>query len=173
MRAAPRAASAWRSDATAAVVRARPVPPSSPTLKRARVQPLRRRAQFEAVLASPPMVQTAHFALHGRLWSADDAAWRATFGAPGPWLGVVVPRRWARRAVTRNAIKRQVRAVAALHPPPAGAWVVRLKRAWPTSEFPSATSAPLRRAVRAELLQLLAQRLPQRLTAHRAQESAC
>ena len=108
------------------------------------------------------MVQTGHFALHGLLWPWPPSQ-QALFGAPGPWLGLVVPRRWARRAVTRNLIKRQARAVAALHPPPPGAWVLRLKRGWPTSDFPSAASAPLRRAVRAELLQLLRERLPQRL----------
>lgn len=110
------------------------------------------------------MVQSAHFALHGLRWPASGVA-PAPFEGPGPWLGLVVPRRWARRAVTRNLIKRQARAVAARHPPPPGAWVLRLKRGWPTSEFPSAASAALRRAVRAELLQLLRERLPQRLHA--------
>ncbi|MDW8336012.1 MAG: ribonuclease P protein component [Tepidimonas sp.] len=126
------------------------------------MQPLRRKAQFEAVLATPPMVQSGHFAVHGLLGSVGQAP-SALFGSPGPWLGLVVPRRWARRAVTRNLIKRQARAVAAELGLPPGAWVLRLKRGWPTSEFPSAASAALRRAVRAELLQLLGQRLPQRL----------
>lgn len=129
-----------------------------------RPQPLRRRAQFEAVLATPPMVQTAHFALHGVPWPYAGGQPMLP-AAPGPWLGLVVPRRWARRAVTRNLIKRQARAVAAMLPPPPGAWVLRLKRGWPTTEFPSAASAPLRRAVRAELMQLLGARLRQRLAA--------
>ncbi|TSE20971.1 Ribonuclease P protein component [Tepidimonas alkaliphilus] len=113
-------------------------------------------------MAAAPLAQSEHFALHGIAWPWPPEAETLPRG-PGPWLGLVVSRRGARRAVTRNLIKRQARAVAALHPPPPGAWVLRLKRGWPTSEFPSAASRALRRAVRAELMWLLRDRLPQRL----------
>lgn len=126
----------------------------------------RQRAQFQAVLSTAALVHTAHFALHGipaaALTGARDAP---LFPGDGAWLGVVVPKRWARRAVTRTALKRQIYAVEREHPLPAGAWVVRLKRAFPTADFPSATSAALRRAARHELLQLLGPRLRQRLAA--------
>lgn len=68
----------------------------------------------------------------------------------------MVPKRWARRAVTRNAIKRQIFAVAALNAtrlPPA-AHVVRLRSAFDRKQFVSARSEALCQAVRAELLQL-------------------
>jgi ribonuclease P protein component len=76
-----------------------------------------------------------------------------------------IPKRWARRAVTRNALKRQVVAAERELPLPPGAWVVRLKRAFAPTDFPSATSAALRRAARLELRQLLGPRLRQRLAA--------
>ncbi len=73
------------------------------------------------------------------------------------WLGAMVPKRWARRAVTRNAIKRQIYHVSAASEaslPPA-AHVVRLRSAFDRKEFVSATSDKLKAAVRAELQQLL------------------
>jgi len=68
----------------------------------------------------------------------------------------MVPKRWARRAVTRNAIKRQVYAVSAdfaAHLPQA-AHVVRLRATFDRRHFVSATSEPLKQAVRDELRQL-------------------
>ncbi len=70
----------------------------------------------------------------------------------------MVPKRWAKRAVTRNAIKRQIYTVsleleATLV---ARAHVVRLRTAFDRTQFVSATSDVLKRAVRAELLQLFA-----------------
>ncbi len=68
----------------------------------------------------------------------------------------MVPKRWARRAVTRNAIKRQIYTVSATFAPrlPAAAHVVRLRSAFDRSRFVSATSDALKRAVRGELEQL-------------------
>lgn len=77
--------------------------------------------------------------------------------AEGRWLGTVVPKRHARRAVTRNLLKRQMRAVvqdqAGSLPP--GLWVVRLKAPFEKQQFPSAASAPLRALARNELATLL------------------
>lgn len=74
------------------------------------------------------------------------------------WLGAMVPKRWARRAVTRNAIKRQIYAVAAAldAPLPQAAHVVRLRATFDRKQFVSATSGALQQAVRAELVQLFA-----------------
>ncbi|MGM9516635.1 ribonuclease P protein component [Roseateles sp. DB2] len=76
----------------------------------------------------------------------------------GHWLGCVVPKRHARRAVTRSLIKRQIRAVfadvAGLLPP--GLWVVRLRMPVDRKQFPSAASEPLKALVREELLHLRA-----------------
>lgn len=83
------------------------------------------------------------------------------------WLGLVVPKRHARRAVTRNLLKRQMRAVMAgavadtaadarcAAGLPRGLWVLRLKAPFDKAVFRSAASGALREAVRAELGWLL------------------
>ena len=73
-----------------------------------------------------------------------------------PWIGAVVPKRWAKRAVTRNGIKRQIYNLSASFESrlPAAAHVVRLRMDFARKEFPSAWSDALKAAVRAELLQL-------------------
>ena len=80
------------------------------------------------------------------------------FSVADVWLGAMVPKRWARRAVTRNAIKRQIYAVAADldSPLPQAAHVVRLRATFDRKQFVSATSCALKHAVRAELVQLFA-----------------
>ena len=72
------------------------------------------------------------------------------------WLGPMVPKRWAKRAVTRNAIKRQVYQVAGEFEAtmPKGAFVVRLRTGFDKVAFTSASSDTLKAAVRSELLQL-------------------
>jgi ribonuclease P protein component len=74
------------------------------------------------------------------------------------WLGAMIPKRWAKRAVTRNAIKRQVYAVTAGHVPPlpCAAYVLRLRAAFDRKQFVSASSEQLKQAVRTELQLLLA-----------------
>ena len=69
------------------------------------------------------------------------------------WLGIVVPKRHARRAVTRSLLKRQIRAAARLHGAAldAGLWVVRMRAPFDRSEFPSAASSVLQRLARFEL----------------------
>ena len=76
----------------------------------------------------------------------------------GIWVGTVVPKRHARRAVTRNLLKRQIhRAVMAQAEAasaaglPAGLWVVRLRTAFDRKVFSSASSDALRLAAAEEL----------------------
>lgn len=134
------------------------------------MQRLKTRPQFQAALVGKPGVRTTHFALHScelaqiyppkmhhptqscvlHHGSADLAL------VPPGALGAMVPKRWARRAVTRNAIKRQIYSVSAqfasqLRP---FAHVVRLRAAFDRKEFKSASSDLLKAAVRAELLDL-------------------
>ena len=103
--------------------------------------------------------QTAHFALH-RLSDATPhvpESVRALFLPAGEvWVGAMVPKRWARRAVTRNAIRRQIYAVAENLTPAlsAGTYLVRQRSAFSPAQFPSASSEALKRAVRTELLAL-------------------
>ena len=120
-----------------------------------RTQRLRTRAQFQALLTTPASARTAHFALH-RLPPAALGEW---LDAPDAvWIGAMAPKRWARRAVTRNAVRRQIYAVVdGLAPSLApGAYLVRLRTAFAPPRFPSASSTALKRALRAELQQLLA-----------------
>lgn len=139
---------------------------------------LKTRPQFQATLAGGTVSRTAHFALHRlQLPAGAEAGVQPTTGpdsAPkaqeswalfvvaqgsaGPWLGAMVPKRWARRAVTRNTIKRQIYAVASDFAPrmPTAAHVVRLRAGFDRRHFVSATSDALRQAVRAELQQLFA-----------------
>jgi ribonuclease P protein component len=120
------------------------------------MQRLRNRAQFQAVLAGPPVVKTAHFALHRTALDVGHGG-SPLFASADVWLGVMLPKRWARRAVTRNTLRRQIYEVARTLPGelPQAAWVVRLRSEFSRKQFVSATSEPLKRAVRAELQQLL------------------
>lgn len=140
-----------------------------------------RTADFERVLALPPRSRSAHFAAH-HLPAAPSAprkpvkkpvaAELSTGDAPscpppvdespepapqGWWLGTVVPKRHARRAVTRTLLKRQMRAAMQAHglQLPAGLWVLRLKQPFDRKTFVSASSEALRVAARDELAVLL------------------
>lgn len=148
------------------------------------MQRLKTKAQFQAAMAAGTVARTAHFALHrmpldasaGPGESVESAAGGRAQAVPGadvpapqalfavrlpasePWVGVVLPKRWARRAVTRNAIRRQVYAVSRdieSSLPPA-AHVVRLRTGFDRATFTSPSSVPLKQAVRAELEQLFA-----------------
>lgn len=67
-----------------------------------------------------------------------------------------MPKRWAKRAVTRNVVKRQIYSVAlqfAAALPPA-AYLIRLRQGFDPKMYVSASSPQLKAAIRAELLQL-------------------
>lgn len=144
-------------------------------------------ADFERVLRCPPRAKTQHFALHHlaempsrpaapksasstelstRLATVDSSAVdesRAPKPAVTPpqgcWLGLVVPKRHARRAVTRNLLKRGIRAAVSCHAEQLerGLWVVRLRAPFDKATFPSAASNPLHAAAGLELAQALRQ----------------
>ena len=73
------------------------------------------------------------------------------------WLGLVVPKRHAKRSVTRSLLKRQMRTVMAAQAGslPPGLWVLRLKAPFDRKLFTSPASDLLRQAAGDELLQLL------------------
>ena len=122
------------------------------------MQRLQTRAQFQATMAGGTVARTAHFALHRLAFNAESAAHLSLFDRPDVWLGAMAPKRWARRAVTRNAIKRQIYNVAATLEPQllTAAHVVRLRAMFDRKLFVSASSDALKAAVRNELLQLFA-----------------
>lgn len=133
------------------------------------MQRLKTRPQFQAVLAGRVVARTAHFALHRNGLHAqapqmapekitvDSSRVSVLFPVQSAWMGAMVPKRWARRAVTRNAIKRQIYTVSAdfLHTCPQAAFVVRLRKEFSRKEFPSATSGYLKEAIRAEVTALM------------------
>ena len=129
------------------------------------MQGLRTRAQFQAAMAGSVQARSPHFVLHFCSFDATQSASPGStvfdkgFALDCPAVGALVPKRWAKRAVTRNTIKRQIYHVSLLFETQlaAGAHVVRLRSAFDPRLFPSATSAPLRAAVRQELLDLFGQ----------------
>jgi ribonuclease P protein component len=104
------------------------------------------------------MARSTHFALHVLTLDAPvpDGLTRPLFGELATWMGAMAPKRWAKRAVTRNTIKRQIFAVSREFEPllPLAAYVVRLRCGFDRAHFTSATSPALKKAVRHELLQL-------------------
>jgi ribonuclease P protein component len=113
------------------------------------VEKITHRSEFDAVMAAGVAATTAHFALH-----QQDNGTTARIGA-------VVPKRLAKRAVTRNTIKRQIYAAALMRSPNAtAAQVVRLRREFDRQLFISATSTRLKQAVREELQQLFSKVKP-------------
>ena len=75
-------------------------------------------------------------------------------------MGSLIPKRWAKRAVTRNAIKRQIYAVSAGLRLPEAAHVVRLRAGFDRKQFVSATSDALKAAACGELQQLFERASP-------------
>ncbi|NBD19118.1 hypothetical protein GTZ97_00345 [Aquabacterium fontiphilum] len=141
-------------------------------------------SDFQRALGTRPVCRTAHFSLHV-LWREVPAVASQAAGElstpprvkpcgavddSGGRLGLVLPKKQARRAVTRSLIRHQARESVLRHAAQtcsrwqAGraasrsidAWVLRLTRGFDRTEFPSAASDALRVAVRAELDELWA-----------------
>jgi ribonuclease P protein component len=143
------------------------------------VQRLKTRSQFQAVLAGKRIASTAHFVLHQcglaaiRLHRTDaDARLNDTETAlielpQVVFMGAMVPKRWAKRAVTRNMIKRQIYSVSseAATALPSAAHVVRLRTGFDRVQFTSASSDALKKLVRQELFQLLSDTRARRVVA--------
>jgi ribonuclease P protein component len=139
-----------------------------------------RRADFALALATPALAKSPHFVLHhvaaspapssgsarkpaNAELSTDRAPNRSpdvdNTKSPGQWwLGLVVPKRHARRSVTRSMLKRQMRVHANNHRHrlPPGQWIIRLRAAFDPGRYASAASPQLRDAVRVELEQVFA-----------------
>lgn len=137
-------------------------------------------AEFQRVLRSRSRAATPHFAVHHAAAAAatsaevrrselsttrsatserpvDDLS-PASLDAPARWLGAVVPKRHARRAVTRSLLKRQIYAAAERHRACLGhgVWIVRLRAPFDRTQFASAASAALKLSARGELESLFA-----------------
>jgi ribonuclease P protein component len=98
--------------------------------------------EFSSVFRLRPVYRTAHFVLYARL---NDR--------PCARLGVVVAKRLAPRAVTRNTVKRVARELFRQSELPAVDCIVRLSRPVNTKSD-SATNVLLKQTLREELAQL-------------------
>ena len=77
-------------------------------------------------------------------------------GSDGVWLGMVVPKRHAKRAVTRTLLRRQIKAAMESQTQvPPGLWIVRLRAPFDRTVYVSAASKALADVAREELLQLV------------------
>lgn len=138
-----------------------------------------RPADFERVLSAPQRSRSAHFAIHyvtgvpqafraaasviseaavpsilsSELSTGANLSLEVAVDESNRWLGLVVPKRLAKRAVTRNLIKRQVREAMRRHAEalPAGLWVVRLRAPFDRQAFLSPASDILRDTARDEV----------------------
>jgi ribonuclease P protein component len=133
------------------------ISPGNADQPRVHMNRLKSRPQFQAVLAGETIAKTSHFAMHRTSTESAPGAASVLLFTSGIWLGAMVPKRWAKRAVTRNAIKRQIYAVSAgLETQfPKAAFLVRLKQEFSRKAFPGASSPALKAAVRVELVELL------------------
>jgi ribonuclease P protein component len=118
------------------------------------VEHLKQWSQYQAVMACGVVCKTPHFVLHR--WNPALAPEAAPFVEGRLLLGALTPKRWAKRAVTRNLIKRQIYEVSALyaHELTLTAHVVRQRSEFDKRQFISASSSALKKAVRCELTQL-------------------
>jgi ribonuclease P protein component len=111
------------------------------------VKKITQREEFNAVMSAGVLATTPHFALHA---SKNHSTTRFRIGA-------VVPKRWAKRAVTRNSIKRQIYSMAQQCEQPFEQMdiVIRLRKAFAANDYISASSVKLKTDVRLELALLL------------------
>jgi ribonuclease P protein component len=145
---------------------------------------LKTRSQFQAVLAGERVASTAHFVLHRNVLpdmrrpaagSGEPPSEKPARPQPGTvWLGAMVPKRWAKRAVTRNAIKRQIYSVSSQveFDVPGAAHVVRLRLGFDRKQFVSASSDPLKIQIRQELVRLFGSIKPAGTSARKTPQAA-
>lgn len=147
-------------------------------------RPSLKAAEFQRALGTRPVARSAHFVLHylpqgdapaalpaqaldqlpdPELSTAQSEAVSVHVDELPDWrLGLVLPKRLARRSVTRSLLRHQARESVRRHAPavavagwgphaPMDAWVLRLRAPFDKQIFPSAASEALNREVRSEL----------------------
>ena len=156
--------------------------PGSANIATSLVRRLQQTSDFAAVLTRPIAATSTHFAMHWKptilieprqagpspAANALSTRWVSVRAhsvdnySSEPldieasrtlWLGVTVPKRFARNAVTRSLIKRQIRTAMERCAPHlvAGMWIVRLRHGFDRVNYRSAASDGLRNDVAAEL----------------------
>lgn len=126
-----------------------------------RIAPIPRFEEFQAVMKNGILASSTHFALHALSHQAPVLHKKASAG--GLRLGALLPKRFAKRAVTRNLMRRQIYAagfaclpqlqVAAqqAQEPQCLDLVLRLRKTFAVAEFSSASSQQLKNTARGEL----------------------
>ena len=127
------------------------------------MQSIEQWSDFQLTMANGRQVRSTHFVLHQWQGVHQPHAGPGFEKAPAliaeKRLGVVVPKRLAKKAVTRNLIRRQAKSLMQLAQAqvPTAFYVVRLRSSFSTREHLSASSRGLKQAVRHELTQLMNQ----------------
>jgi ribonuclease P protein component len=126
------------------------------------VERLKQWSEFQAVMSAGSVARTPHFVLHQWQHPAKASTGSGFEKTPALFvdgvlmMGALTPKRWAKRAVTRNLIRRQIHAVSYEFEKnlKSTAYVVRLRASFDTQRFVSASSEALKQTVREELKQL-------------------
>jgi ribonuclease P protein component len=127
---------------------------------------------FERALQTKALATSSHFAVHfldvcsfsehqsqaknRKLEAISKALTKLRLphlSSPRLWLGFVVPKRHAKRSVTRNLIRRQIRPAMSAHSPSlgSGVWIVRLRSSFDARQFHSASSEAFKCYMSSEL----------------------
>jgi ribonuclease P protein component len=116
--------------------------------------------QFQIVMKAGVVAQSPHFAMHW-LFLAKAGEASGQFRESVAWVGVVLPKRHAKKAVRRNMLRRQIYSVGMEFQEQleGAAHVLRLKKGFEDEGFVSASSEALKKAVRTELKDLFARAL--------------
>jgi ribonuclease P protein component len=123
------------------------------------------------MLRQQPLATSTHFALYYKMAQSPDPLDRS-IGTDGSalstefcpsqaqpvdniriWLGIVIPKRLSRRAVTRSLLKRQIRSAATrtLNRLKSGNWIIRQRTAFRSTAVGSAAPEGLKLEARREL----------------------
>jgi ribonuclease P protein component len=102
--------------------------------------------EFSSVFRLRPWARTEHFVVYGR-----------ANGAAAARLGLVIGKKYAPRAVTRNLVRRIAREAFRLHRGELQGWdiLLRLHRRFDKKALPGAASAPLKAICQAEIATLV------------------
>ena len=124
--------------------------------------PIPKFEEFQTVMRSGQRYSSEHFMLHCAPRQGACPA-QATGAVGVNRIGALLPKRWAKKAVRRNALRRQIYALAQQGLPVLAQaigqpldCVVRLRAAWPATAFISASSPAFKQSVAAELAALFA-----------------
>lgn len=122
--------------------------------------PIPKFEEFQAIMRQGLRYSSEHFMLHCAP-RQSPATQPKSGGGQRNRIGALLPKRWAKKAVRRNALRRQIYALARQRLPllaqAAGQpvdCVVRLRAAWPAAVFVSASSPAFKQSVERELAAL-------------------